>query len=428
MVGNLLVALVLISGEFDVQASAIVESRVGEAPIISGQEPEAFVTEIVTPVGMFEYRDPALTFQADYSPRIYWQHPNALNNWSPLLLQTANLLLNAKSTRRLTLLGSATGSYGNPDYIQLSQLLNTSQIPRTTKIASVTGHLGARVALTRLWELDLDGQVFYWRSLDEMSAATTTGTTVTNQKSATEQAAALYQLNPRHALGFGAALSEASYNGGSLDIYTIGPVLTWKVHLTPSEDLKLTLGLTYVRATGTAIGSTMPLFSTGQAASPVGAFDFVSRVARKDEFFVLANASGGVDYYVDPVLATAVRRARVDAAITAIVAPDWAATLRVDFSTALRSTAYPLPPPPTSTPPPATTVATYPDETLASVSFAVRRRLTTGVFAELGGMWADRAPAFVTPGFEFHQRQLWLFAQLAWTSHPVLQTVPRPIQ
>ena len=273
MLGNLLVALVLISGEFDFQASAIVESRAGEAPLLGGQEPQAFVTEIVTPVGMFEYRDPGVTFQADYSPRIYWQHPNALHNWSPLVLHTANLLLTAKSTRRLTLTGAATGSIGNPDYVQLAQMF-TGQIPPVMEIASVTGHLGARIALTRRFALELGGQVFYWQSLGSGAAATTTDTRVTDQKSATESASTFYQLTPRHALGLGALLSQASYNGGRLHIYTIGPALTWRAHLTPRDDLSVTLGLTYVRASGTAIGSTMPLLgSSGQAASPVGAFD-----------------------------------------------------------------------------------------------------------------------------------------------------------
>jgi hypothetical protein len=426
MVGNLLVALVLISGELDVQANAILETRAGLAPIIAGQESTAFVTEIVSPVGMFEYRDPALTFQVDYSPRIYWQHPNALDNWSPLVLHTANLLLNAKTTRRLTLIGSATGSIGNPDYIELQRLLNAVQVPQIVKIASVTGHLGARVALTPRWELDLDGQLLYWRSLGGAIDMSTGVATVTEQRAATEQATALYRLNPRHSLGFGAALSEASYNGGSLDIYTIGPTATWNVHLTQRDDLKVTFGITYVRAVGDSIGSTMPLFgSSGQAASPVGAFDLVSRVARSDEFFILVNASGGVDYYVDPVLATAVPRARTNAGITAIMAPNWAATLRGDFSTALRTTAFALPVAATATTPASGPI--YPDETVVSLSCAVRRRITPAAFAEIGGLWAERAPAFVTPGFEFHQRQLWVFAQLAWTSHPILQTGPQPI-
>jgi len=146
-------------------------------------------------------------------------------------------------------------------------------------------------------------------------------------------------------------------------------------------------------------------------------------VARWDEFFILANAGGGVDYYVDPVLATAVPRARASGGITALMAPDWTATLRGDFSTALRSTAYAIPVPATSTAAPAPPV--YPDETVFSFSLSARRRVSTGAFAEIGGLWADRAPALVTPGFAFHQRQLWVFAQLAWTSHPVVQAVPR---
>ena len=416
MVGNVLVALVLLSGEIDLRASAVVESRAGETPILAGTNPTGFVAEIVAPAAMFVYSDPGLTFHAAYSPRVYWQHPNAVNSWAPLLLHTADLLLEERSTRRLSLIAGLTGAIGEPDYTQLQTLVGgvgQSALPQITEIASVSGQLLARVTLTRRWELDLDGQALYWRSFGAAPVVTTPTTTlITEQRSAGEQVTALYRLTPRHALGFGAAGSEASFSNG-LQIYTVGPTVTWKVRLTPVDELKLTLGFTYVRAAGTLSPDTIPpLGPSGQTATPVGAFDLISRIARRDEFFLLANANGGVDYFVDPVLGTTAPRARAGLGLTAIMAPDWMAIVRGDFSTALRSTPLAQISP-----------GYYPDETLVSLTASVRRVVTPSVFAEIGGLWAERAPAFVTPDFQFRERQLWVFARLAWTSHPLPRLV-----
>lgn len=189
--------------------------------------------------------------------------------------------------------------------------------------------------------------------------------------------------------------------------------MTWKVRLTPVDELKLTLGFTYVRAAGTLSPDTIPpLGPSGQTATPVGAFDLISRIARRDEFFLLANANGGVDYFVDPVLGTTAPRAQTGLGLTAIMAPDWMAIVRGDFSTALRSTPLAQISP-----------GYYPDETLVSLTASVRRVVTPSVFAEIGGLWAERAPAFVTPDFQFRERQLWVFARLAWTSHPLPRLV-----
>ncbi|HSY39508.1 MAG TPA: hypothetical protein VLA79_08265, partial [Polyangia bacterium] len=137
MVGSVLVALVLLSGEIDVRATATAESRAGEAPIVSGSDASAFFAEIVTPSGMFVYQAPGLTFQATYSPRVYWQHPNFASSWAPLLLHTADLRLDAKSTRRLTLAADLSGSIGKADYSQIALLVGSSQAGQQSAVPAV---------------------------------------------------------------------------------------------------------------------------------------------------------------------------------------------------------------------------------------------------------------------------------------------------
>ena len=406
MVGNLLVALALFSGELDVQATAVVEARAGEQPAITDNNQEqAFVAVIVTPTGAVVYREPGLSLRLSYSPRIYWAHPNAIDNSvAPLLLQTAGLAVAAQTTRRFALQGDLSGSYGQPDYATLALTLQSGTVPPITKVASAIGGITTRTALTRRWELDLDGHLFYWKEL-----ATTEmilPTTITEQKSAAEQATALFQLTPRHALGFGVAASQASYNTG-ISVYTVGPTATWKAHLTPVDDLKVMLGLQYVRATEPTVAGVMPLLGpSGETVSPIGGFELVSRVARRDEVLILANAAANLTYYVDPVIQTAAPRAEVAAGLTGIMLPYWLATVRGDFATTVRTSTFYV-------------GNTVPDETVASLTLSVQRLISPGFFMEIGGLWAERGPALVTPDFQFHQRQLWVFARLSWTTQPL---------
>jgi hypothetical protein len=405
MVGNLLVALALFSGELDVQATAVVEARAGEQPAITNNNQEqAFVAAIVTPTGAVLYREPGLSLRLSYSPRIYWAYPNAIDDSvAPILLHTAGLVVAAQTTRRFALQGELSGSYGQPDYASLAQTFSGT-VPQITKIASATGGITARTALTRRWELDLDGRLFYWKALKVPDGVPPL--TITEQKSATEQATALFQLTHRHALGFGVAASQASYSSG-IAVYTVGPTATWKARLTPVDELKVMLGLQYVRATEPTIAGVMPLLGpSGYTVSPIGGFELVSRVARRDEVLILANAAAGVTYYVDPVVQTAAPRAEVAAGLTGIMLPTWLATVRGDFATTLRTSTFYI-------------GTTIPDETVASLTLSVQRLISPGFFMEIGGIWAERAPALVTPDFQFHQRQLWVFARLSWTNQPL---------
>lgn len=406
MLGNVLVALALFSGELDVQATAVVEARAGQEPDPRDYTREAaFVAAIVTPTATLVYGEPGLSLRLSYTPRVYWSDPNVLASMAPLLLHTVDLVVAEQATQRFALKGELAGSIGQPDYTTLALTLQSGTVPQITKIASAIGGITARTALTRRWELDLDGRLFYWKALDAPPVnPVLTLPTLTEQKSAAEQGTALFQLTRRNALGFGVAASQASYSSG-IAVYTVGPTATWKVHLTPVDDLKLMVGLQYVRATE-PVGATPLLGPSGQAVSPIGGFELVSRLARRDEMLILANAAAGVTYYVDPVIQTAAPRAEATAGITGIMLPYWLATARGDFATTLRTTPFDV-------------NGFVPDETIVSLTLAVQRLISTGFFFEIGGTWAERGPAFVTPDFQFHQRQLWVFAQLSWTSHPL---------
>ena len=85
-----------------------------------------------------------------------------------------------------------------------------------------------------------------------------------------------------------------------------------------------------------------------------------------------------------------------------------------DFGTILRN------PPPVDQP---ILVGVTPDETAFSISLSARRRVSENLFAEIGGLWADRGPVLSTPDFHFHQRQLWLHVSITGTTKPISRQV-----
>lgn len=443
----------LMVGGFGVQLSAASETRVGEAPILAGEAPRAFVAEIVTPRLELERRRPDFTFQIFYGPRFFWEYPNPdttsrtqllgrdtvtrirgidLNTetrWAPLVLHTGGLNFTTRASRRVSMVAFATGSIGSPDYTELPQLLGTIQgtLPPILSLASADAEAKARFQMTRRWELSLLGHFGYWHWLNattDSTLATAQGTTsttsatgqnlVTGQTSILAEPEATYLVTPRDWLGLGAAVGEALYSNG-VGVSMVTPVATWKTRLTESTNFKIVGGVTYARALGaTPPGMTPVLGAGGSAAAPIGSFELYSRVMGRDQLAIQTDVSGGVDYYVDTVLGTAISRATAVAGLTLGSVPHWMVSLTGRFATALRRTAYetllngmPVP------------GALPPDETAFDISLSFRRWMSESFLAEVGGRWADRGPALVTPDFQFHQRQLWIYIALTATTRPI---------
>lgn len=418
-----------------VQVSVTSELRAGEAPLLPDANPQAFVAEILTPRVGLELRRPDFTFQLFYGPRIFWEDPNPISTGArqilpadtvtrvrgqvpisvsgsgPLILHAADLILDSHPSRNISLAASANGSIGSPDYTALPLVLGTVQgtLPPIVKLMSGTAQAKVRVKASRRWELAMAAQAFHWQWLavpESLSASTITGQTLVSA-----EPGATFRLTARDSLGLGTTVGEAWYSDGA-GLGTVTPAVTWKRHVTPRDDLSLTLGLAYAHALGSTPPGAIPVLgSSGSATGPIGSFELISRLLRRDQIMILAGAGAGVDFYVDPVVGTAGPRGSAGAGLTAISAPRWMIGLRGDFATALRTTPYP------------TVEGFVPDETAFSVSLFVRRWVSKNLLAEIGGRWADRGPALVTPDFSFHQRELWIYFSLTATTQPIARLV-----
>ncbi len=432
-------------GPFGIQVSATSETRVGVAPIIPGADPRWFIAEVVTPLLGLELHRPTFTLQLFYGVRLFWEDPSpistsstellgpdpvtrirrvertSISDFGPLVLHSAGLSLDGRPSRTVDVVAGANGSIGSPDYTALPQVLGTVQgaLPPIVSIASGTALARIRYTGARRWELDLAGQVFHTQWLDvPESPSTVPGQTsvggqtfVTSETLASVEPGATYVLTPRDGLGLISAFGEATYSDGAA-IVTVTPAVVWKRRLTHRENLRLTLGVTYARSVGNPPGVMSPFGSSGAEASPIGSFQFTSRILRRENVAIIADATGGVDFYFDPVLGTALPRGSASAGLVAISVPHWMINLRGDFATALKTP--PLQPIVVGQAPPIPI-----DETAFSISLAARRRVSENMFAEIGILWADRGPVLTTPDFHFHQRQLWVHISLMATTRPI---------
>jgi hypothetical protein len=423
------------------QLSLTEETRVGESPIVPGTNPEGFVAEVVTPLVGLELRRPTLTAQAFYSLRLYWQDPTPVVATSTraltpdlvsriqgraisettrsgaLVLHSLGFTVHARPARPFFFEVAGTGSIGSPDYTALPQVLgpNQSALPPVVSLATGLVHASSILQVAPRWELTLAAELFAWKWLDVpddlgASAQMAGQTLVTSQTQVTVLPGVAYILTPRDDLGLGAALGEVWFSDG-LAIATVTPEVDWKRRLTQRNNLKLILGLTFAHTEAVGLDVKDPLAPSGSAASPIGSFQLSSRLLGKDGITLQSDVTGGVDYYVDPVLGTALPRAEAAIGATMIAVPTWMIILQGSFATALKT-------------PPALTVVgqpltILPDETVFSVSLSGRRRISENFFAELGGLYADRGPVLSTPDFRFHQRQLWINFALTATTRPI---------
>jgi hypothetical protein len=401
----------LVSGHLEPEASFQSQTRAGEAPLLPDAVPHTFAAELLIPRLALFLRYPDLTLSVWYAPRIFIQDPTPPGTSGALLLHTFGLTLNALPSRVVTLTGNVAGAVGEPDYATLPLVLGTTQaaFPSTTiiKLASATalGRMDAR--LTRRWDLMLALQAFYWHYID-YDAADISPNTVAGQANGSAELGAMYRLTPLQQLGLSTTVGGALYSsyGGMV---TVTPAAIWKAQLTQREDLRVTLGMTYAQAVGTAVPGTVPLLGgEGSAVSPIGSADLTAHLARRDGVLFTGHLRGGVDYFLDPVLGTAAPRGFAGLESDTLAASGWATLLRGDFATALRTTPYPVAP-----------GQLQPDETVFAVTLSVRRPVNQHLLAELGGVWGNRGPALFAPDFHFHQRQLWVYLSITGTTRPV---------
>ena len=417
----------LLASPFELNASVAAETRAGEEPILNAEVSERFVAELVIPQVEADLRQERLDVSLAYFPRVIWQSPNTLGRTvRPLFLNQATLVLSAQPSATTKVSARAFGSYGEPDYTILPQLIGASQgmvaqgsgqasVPQVVKILTASARAAIQTQVSRRLLLTVSAEANHFRPLLDQPAIpppsmTTTSTNtsyfLTRQTTVAANPGALFRLTPVDDLGLFVGAAYSTYSSG-IEFLLVSSTLSWRTRRASGNDLRLDLGVTEVRNVGL-----IPAGGFREALSPTGSVEALWHVMSEDDYGLTARLKAGVDEFADPVLAVTYPRATVSGQMTLGLAPDWTLAIQADFSTGLQNAPTTVIGAPLTVP----STAQEPDETVFSLAVPVRHRLSKNLIMEFGGRWTERAPTIVASDFAFRERVFWAYLTLTYST------------
>jgi hypothetical protein len=406
-------------GQLQVIPSVTVESRVGEAPQYYGATPAASLVGVLTPELALDYTGHRLEFRASYEFRLFWRLTRGASVPPPLYLHTVNLALTGRPTRRTTLRLGASAYEGQADYTYLPTIFGAGQAALLVVPAILAANLtgSAELRATRRVSAVIAVQASHSQPVGSGTVPVTNSngttslftlpyfTSVGATPGANIQLSRLDTLEPSLSFEYQQVSNltifppGAPQSIGSITDFMLTPTLGMRRLLSHYSELTLKLGLGIVHLSGDVTGDRNPV-------GPLGSATLDARVLNLRRAVLRAKGTAAVDYYLDPVLGTAATHFTTIGSLYLGLPKSWTVGVEGSFVTSL--TAHPFP----GTPP------TYPDEVGAALELPVRHLLTDDVMMEFGGRWSDRAPFFTAPGWQFHQRQLWLYVLFRGTTLP----------
>jgi hypothetical protein len=428
------VAALLVAGQFDPGATAVLETRGGEAPRIPGQSPEATVGAVFTPGADVRYLGHDLDLRLAFDDRIYVYSStgDAHAYETPLYLYSLLFSADGKPTPRSHVTSRATVLYGAADYAYLPLIFGTSaatlrlapQIFSASGEVSIQDHATERVDLTLVLGANHHRPV--GNNMPIMVPVETMGipaflqyiipvyTSVTATPGAavrltrTDKLMLSCLFEGEHISRIPTLLSTTDTH--TLESYTVVPTIGTRSFLARDKTLDL-----HVAVALNHLVSTVPV--EAYSATPVGGVVYEQRLIGWRESMLTMTTGELIDFYVDPVLATAAPRSVTSASLVLALPEVWSIGLEASYASSL--SAHPIGTPGN---------LYYPDEVSYSLAVPVRHRLSEFLQMEFGGRWSDRRPFYTADaGYGFHQLQLWLYVSLSGTTRPTLRPVAQPI-
>lgn len=403
--------MLLVADPVDVNAGVAVEARGGEMPIVVGRAPEGFVAGIVTPEASLDVAEPETKLRLTYDPRFFWQKFfSEPADGAPLVLHQATLTLSTKLASTTALALNALSTYGKPDYAALPQILGTGQavLPDVQDVFSATGGVGLTHDLTRRWQLTFEATATHFQPIGQQVVAANALPLLT-QTLVSGMPGATYRLTAIDDLSLLAYVSYATYSeqlvgaaGTGIRIFLVNPTLTWRRRLEANLDLRLAAGVAYINDFGST-STTTPVPSV----IPTASAELVSRLVAANQSTLTGGLKVGYDEYIDPVLQLAAPRLLASARLVYQPRPELTVGLQADFTAVFVPTLQEIDGLP---------VTQQPDETSLFVTVPVRYRVSNHLALESGLRYGDRGPSFETGDFYFHQRQLWVYVSMTFST------------
>lgn len=435
-------ALWLLQANAQIDVGARVESRVGEAPILSNGASQDLFVAAVTPACSLSWRTGENELRASYFPRFFWIVPGAADPIHPLILQTFLLSDAFQPTKRSTWRTNLQAVYGEEDSVALAQLLpNQATLPNAMKIFSAAGTVGTAWRASRLTTLSFQLSALHRRPLDDQTS-TPGSQSLDTQTTLSAAPTLLYTLSRRSRMELSVPVSyyNSSTNGGTTttllatqnsvfvrpqvpllsattgNYLLVQPQVAWVDELSRWHQLRLAVGVSYadIVTQTTTNQSTFPV-------TPILRASLNSLLLKTRSIILRSALSAEVSWYLDPVLGTAVPRAPLGARIDATMGRHWSASAYVNFTT--DATWRPLSPL-TSTGAVVAGNGGYPDETVLTAGVPVRYTWSQLLFVEFSGRFTVRAPHLRVPDQYFHWGETEIWATLTLSAASRLSLGP----
>jgi hypothetical protein len=395
-----LVATFMTLANATVVGEARLQARVGEIPGMPGPQ----VSTTAMPGVSLSWFDSQNQLQLQLGSRILWRPVDRPRD-RPLFLETFSLSHSTHPSRRVQWRSEIQGSYGEQDYMSLSQALaNQPTLPFASTMLMVGGSTGPSWVVSRRSALKCLLNVTHRRTFDSSTGGSETpgaSFRMPTQIVLGVSPALGYQLKPGASLTFtvpvydydsqafsGPPSSGAPSSGGQTNTLTIQPQVSLAERLSRVHQLQLSAGATYYEVLRG------PNTSQGRAVSPLGQIGLASDFYRTSSFGLKSLVSASIARYMDPILGIGTLRGEATAGLSMQMDRRWSCELRAVFATDLSK-------PPASNP--------QQNSMVVSVDSTLRYRWPNLMALELGGRFSDRATDPMSSRFAWRGRELWFF-------------------
>jgi hypothetical protein len=416
-------ALLVIQAAAELEAGARVDIRAGIAPtgmtstgqVAQSEQKQVAVT--ATPLLGLRWSGGASESRAISATRILWR-PVPLLGSRPLFLETLEASHLQRPSKRSRWQLSLRGSYGEEDYISLTQqFAKQPTLPAAMTMVTVNALADGLWRESRRTTMTLLLEGIHRQSLNSQTVASGDGTTTTptttvpvlpTQTLVTVRPGVRYALSRRSTLEALVGLTETDIQGIQLtaspaarvNVFTVQPQVGLLEDLSRRHQMRAFVGLTYA-----AVLVNPDKSRDWRPWTPLVRADLTSLLWRIRASAVRSTLGASTMWYADPVLAAAVLRGMAEARLDAQLGPRWSIGARGAFTTDFGK---PLPP--------YSPGGVSPDETIVQVEVPVRYRWTGQIGLEFGGRYAERAPSLAASDFGWRNRELWAFLTLVTTT------------
>jgi hypothetical protein len=333
-------------------------------------------------------------------------------------LETLTLAHSTQPTRRLQWRSEIRGSYGEQDYMSLSQTLSTQPtLPLASTMVMAEGSTGPSYRISRQTSLSSGLSLTYRRTLD--SSTSGSGNTLPTQIVIGMTPSLSHALTRDSGISVSSTVSDydiqasgatapvgATAPAGRTNMITIQSQIGLAERLNRVHQLQLSAGMIYSKVLKGASAS------AGSPISPVAQVALNSDFYRTAYLTLRSLVSAGATKVVDPVRGNGRSRGLATAGLNAQIDRRWGCDLRASFASDISK--------------PDSSSAISDDSMMVSLDSSLRHSWPSLVALEFGARFSERATHPAAPQFAWRGRELWFTLSIYTAATASLSSVHPP--